>query len=305
MKKAFVILFLLIISTCSNVLANPSEPLKSTISMDDEVVFSNEKKNVLFGLKDKSGNIIVDAQYKKLIRVGNSAWIINKKNKYGMIDCSGNILVEPKFRHVDRMLGKYVKLGNENNYGVYNEFGEAIIPNEYMSVDLLFGGMFLIKKNYKYGVTDRNGKLILNTVFDDIYMPKPNIMRIQYNGQWYEIEQIVSGEFQLPDDVKNIKENSDFRVTKFVTDPITASGYSAVTFTDYILKIFSSISPSHEETIDELMFSQGADTVNIFIKCSWLPKYPFTFAKKYYHNIRTPNNGPLNNVKNELKQKMD
>lgn len=305
MKKAFVILFLLIISTCSNVLANPSEPLKSTISMDDEVVFSNEKENVLFGLKDKSGNIIVDAQYKKLIRVGNSAWIINKKNKYGMIDCSGNILVEPKFRHVDRMLGKYVKLGNENNYGVYNEFGEAIIPNEYMSVDLLFGGMFLIKKNYKYGVADRNGKLILKTVFDDIYMPKPNIMRIQYNGQWYEIEQIVSGEFQLPDDVKNIKENSDFRVTKFVTDPITASGYSAVTFTDYILKIFSSISPSHEETIDELMFSQGADTVNIFIKCSWLPKYPFTFAKKYYHNIRTPNNGPLSNVKNELKQKMD
>lgn len=305
MKKAFVILFLLMISTCSNVLANPSEPLKSTISMDDEVVFSNDKKNVLFGLKDKSGNIIVDAQYKKLIRVGNSAWIINKKNKYGMIDCAGNILVEPKFRHVDRMLGKYVKLGNENNYGVYNEFGEAIIPNEYMSVDLLFGGMFLIKKNYKYGVTDRNGKLILKTIFDDIYMPKPNIMRIQYNGQWYEIEQIVSGEFQLPDDVKNIKENSDFRVTKFVTDPITASGYSAVTFTDYILKIFSSISPSHEETIDELMFSQGADTVNIFIKCSWLPKYPFTFAKKYYHNIRTPNNGPLNNVKNELKQKMD
>lgn len=305
MKKAFVILFLLMISTCSNVLANPSEPLKSTISMDDEVVFSNDKKNVLFGLKDKFGNIIVDAQYKKLIRVGNSAWIINKKNKYGMIDCSGNILVEPKFRHVDRMLGKYVKLGNENNYGVYNEFGEAIIPNEYMSVDLLFGGMFLVKKNYKYGVVDRNGKLILNTIFDDIYMPKPNIMRIQYNGQWYEIEQIVSGEFQLPDDVKNIKENSDFRVTKFVTDPLTASGYSAVTFTDYILKIFSSISPSHEETIDELMFSQGADTVNIFIKCSWLPKYPFTFAKKYYHNIRTPNNGPLNNVKNELKQKMD
>lgn len=305
MKKAFVILFLLMISTCSNVLANPSEPLKSTISMDDEVVFSNDKKNVLFGLKDKSGNIIVDAQYKKLIRVGNSAWIINKKNKYGMIDCAGNILVEPKFRHVDRMLGKYVKLGNENNYGVYNEFGEAIIPNEYMSVDLLFGGMFLVKKNYKYGVVDRNGKLILNTIFDDIYMPKPNIMRIQYNGQWYEIEQIVSGEFQLPDDVKNIKENSDFRVTKFVTDPLTASGYSAVTFTDYILKIFSSISPSHEETIDELMFSQGADTVNIFIKCSWLPKYPFTFAKKYYHNIRTPNNGPLSNVKNELKQKMD
>lgn len=273
--------------------------------MNEITVFSNEKGS-LFGLKVKnSDEIIVDAKYKKLIRLGNSSWIINQKNKYGLIDCSGKILVEPKYRHVDRMLGKYVKLGNENSYGVYNEKGENIIPNEYMSVDMLFGEMFLIKKNYKYGVTDKNGKIILNTIFDDIYMPKPNIMRIEYNGQWYEIEQIAGGEIVLPEDVKNIKENSDFRVTEFVKAPITASGYSAVTFTDYFLKLFSSISPSHEETIDELMFSQGADTVNIFIKCTWLPKYPFTFAKKYYHNIRTPNNGPLSNVKSDLKKKLE
>ena len=52
------------------------------------------------------------------------------------------------------------------------------------------------------------------------------------------------------------------------------------------------------------MLSQGAETVNIFIKFTWLPMYPVTFAKKYYHNLRTPNNGPLNDVRNELKQKM-
>ena len=52
------------------------------------------------------------------------------------------------------------------------------------------------------------------------------------------------------------------------------------------------------------MFSQGAETVNILIKFTWLPKYPFTFAKKYYNNLRTPNNGPLSNVKYGLKQKM-
>ena len=273
--------------------------------MNDLTVYSTCDKKNLFGLKDKAGNIIVEAQYKKLIRLGNTSWIINKKNKYGIIDCSGNYLVEPKYRHVDRMLGKYAKLGNENDYGVYNENGENIIPNEYMAINLLFGEMFLIKKNYKYGVADKNGKIILNTIFDEIYMPQPNIMRIEYNGQWYEIEQIAGGEIKLPEDVKNIKTNSNFRVTEFVKDPLTASGYSAVTFTDYFLKIFSSISPSHEETIDELMLSQGADTVNIFIKCTWLPKYPFTFAKKYYHNIRTPNNGPLSNVKSDLKKKLD
>lgn len=304
MKKLILTLFLVLLFSSQNTFAQTQEPLKAQLTMQDVVVFSNNK-NTLFGLKDKSGNIVVDAQYKKLIRLGTSSWIINKKNKYGIMDSSGNILVEPKFRHVDRMMLKYVKLGNENDYGVYDEKGEIILPNEYMTINMLFGGMFLIKKNYKYGVADRNGNIILKPIFDEIYMPKPNIMRIEYNGQWYEIEQIAGGEIELPEDVKNIKENKNFKVTEFVKDPLTASGYSAVTFTDYFLKIFSSISPSHEETIDELMLSQGADTVNIFIKCTWLPKYPFTFAKKYYHNIRTPNNGPLSNVKSDLKKKLD
>lgn len=304
MKKLVLTLFLVLLFSSQNTFAQTQEPLKAQLTMQDVVVFSNDK-NTLFGLKDKSGNIVVDAQYKKLIRLGTSSWIINKKNKYGIMDSSGNILVEPKFRHVDRMMLKYVKLGNENDYGVYDEKGEIILPNEFMTINMLFGGMFLIKKNYKYGVADRNGNIILKPIFDEIYMPKPNIMRIEYNGQWYEIEQIAGGEIELPEDVKNIKENRNFKVTEFVKDPLTASGYSAVTFTDYFLKIFSSISPSHEETIDELMLSQGADTVNIFIKCTWLPKYPFTFAKKYYHNIRTPNNGPLSNVKSDLKKKLD
>ena len=304
MKKLVLTLFLVLLFSSQNTFAQTQETLKAQLTMQDVVVFSNNK-NTLFGLKDKSGNIVVDAQYKKLIRLGTSSWIINKKNKYGLMDSSGNILVEPKFRHVDRMMLKYVKLGNENDYGVYDEKGEIILPNEYMTINMLFGGMFLIKKNYKYGVADRNGNIILKPIFDEIYMPKPNIMRIEYNGQWYEIEQIAGGEIELPEDVKNIKENRNFKVTEFVKDPLTASGYSAVTFTDYFLKIFSSISPSHEETIDELMLSQGADTVNIFIKCTWLPKYPFTFAKKYYHNIRTPNNGPLSNAKSDLKKKLD
>lgn len=304
MKKLVLTLFLVLLFSSQNTFAQTQEPLKAQLTMQDVVVFSNNK-NTLFGLKDKSGNIVVDAQYKKLIRLGTSSWIINKKNKYGIMDSSGNILVEPKFRHVDRMMLKYVKLGNENDYGVYDEKGEIILPNEYMTINMLFGEMFLIKKNYKYGVADKNGNIILKPIFDEIYMPKPNIMRIEYNGQWYEIEQIAGGEIELPEDVKNIKENRNFKVTEFVKDPLTASGYSAVTFTDYFLKIFSSISPSHEETIDELMLSQGADTVNIFIKCTWLPKYPFTFAKKYYHNIRTPNNGPLSNVKSDLKKKLD
>ena len=304
MKKIFILLgLILLLNGCIYAEDNIQEPIKASVSMSDLTVFSGKKN--LFGLKDNEGNIIVEPQYKKLIRLGDSSWIVLKKNKYGLIDNNGNYIIQPKYSHVERILGKYLKIGNNNNFAIYNDKGEVIIPPEYSSIDILFGGMFLTKKNYKYGISDKNGTVLLDNIFDDIYMPKPNIMRVQYNGQWYEIEQIAGGEIQLPDDIKHIKENSDFKVTAFIKDPVTASGYSAVTFTDYFLKIFSSISPSHEDTIDELMLSQGAETVNILIKFTWLPKYPFTFAKNYYHNIRTPNNGPLSSIKNDLNQKME
>ncbi len=275
--------------------------LTSTVFAADVKVFSEKNK---FGLQDAAGNQITPAQYSKLIRLGQTGWIAQKKSKYGLINSSGDVLIPLKYRHVDRLTSKYVKFGNDNDFAVYDEFGNTIVQPQYSSVSMLFGGMFLTKKDYKYGIVDKHGRVILENKFDDIYMPKPNIMRIQYNGQWYEIEQIKSADFEMPDDIKTVKDDDNFKVTAFIKDPVTASGYSAVTFTDYFIKVFSSISPSHEETIDELMLSQGADTVSILIKMSWLPKYPWTFVKNYYHNIRTPNNGPLTNIKYELKQKM-
>ena len=297
--KRFIILVLtaFIISNC----AYAADETVNTPKNIQAIVYSQDK---MFGLKSGNGEIITKAEFKKIIRLGKTGWIIQKKNRYGIINNSGELLVKPKYRHVERLFGSFVKLGNENDFAVYNEFGEIVIPPEYTSIDMLFGGLFLTKKNYKYGVIDRQGKVILENIFDDIYMPKPNIMRIEYNGQWYQIEQIHKGDFELPEDIKDIKHDDNFKVTEFIKDPVTASGYSAVTFTDYFLKMFSSISPSHEETIDDLMLSQGAETVNIFIKFTWLPKYPFTFLKKYYHNIKTPNNGPLSGVKKDLKQKI-
>ena len=119
-----------------------------------------------------------------------------------------------------------------------------------------------------------------------------------------EIERIASEELQLPEDITTVKTDKNFKVTNLITDTGAVSGYSVLTFTDYLIKVFSSISPAHEETIDELMLSQGAETVSIFIKLSWLPKYPYTYVRKYFSNLRNPNNGPLVDVRNELKQKI-
>ena len=265
------------------------------------LVFNEDGK---FGLKHEDGSIIAEAEYKKMIRLGKSAWIIQKGSKFGVMSDEGKILVEPKYTYAERVLGKYVKLRKGSKYGIFDEMGFDVLPVEYSSIDILYGGMFLVCKNYKYGVTDFNGQIILDTIFDDIYMPQPNTMMIVYNGNKYEIQGIKTGELTLPSDIHTLKDNSDFTITEIISKPVTATGYYGVTATNYLLKIFSSISPAYEETIDELMFSKGADAADVIMKFTWLPRFPFVYVKKYYQNLTAPNNGPLSGVKSNLKKEI-
>ncbi len=257
-----------------------------------------------FGLKDNSGNIIVEAEYKKLIKLGESGWIFQKRSKFGIMSDSGKILVEPKYNYAERLLGKFAKLKKGDKYGLFDEIGFEVLPVEYSAIDLLFGGMFLTCKNYKYGVTDINGQPILENVFDDIYMPQPNRMILVYNGQQYEIEGIKGEELTLPSDIRSLADTSEIAIKELITKPGVTTGYYSVTATNYFLKIFSSISPAYEDTIDELMFSKGADAAGVIMKFSWLPRFPFVYVKKYIQNLTAPNNGPLSGVKSNLKKEL-
>lgn len=298
--------FLVMLITCFLILPACAEVHPSMGFTNDDVVLYQD--NEKWGLKEQDGSILTDAIYKKMIRVGYHSWLVQAKNdKFGLTDEKGNVIVEPKYRHCERIMGKYAKLGNSNDFGLYDEYGKIIIPHKYQKIDLLFGRMFLTYKNYKYGVMNFEGKVLLDNEFDDIYMPSKSVMRILYKGEWYEIEKADSGALVLPENAREhiYDEDSGINLYKFIKETGVISGYSVLTFSDYILKIVSSISPAHEETIDDLMLSYGADTINIYKKFSWLPKYPITYAQKYYRIIRNPNSGPLTDFRNDLKRKMN
>ena len=271
--------------------------LTNVVSASQVTVYSDDGK---FGLKSDT-NVITEAQYKKLIPLGETSYIALKGYKYGIVNNKGEVILDFKYSHANRILGKFVKFQNHKGVGLYDEYAKEIITQEQDSIELLHGGMFLVSNKYKYGVTDFNGTVLISNVCDDIYMPKPNVMRIRYKGEWFEIEQVNSMTLTLPKDVQSIKENSDFKITKLVTSPIMASKYSLVATTDYSLKIFSSISPAYEATIDELMLSQGADAISVITRVSWIPMFPFVYAKNYYKTFRNPNNGPLSEIKNSIK----
>lgn len=300
MKRFVVILGCLLLTNNMNI---AQEIEQTQISGRDLTTFSQNER---WGFKDKNGNIIVEPIYKKLIRLGDSSWIVqNKRNKFGLIDNCGNVIVPIKYNHADRLVTKFAKFGNTYDYGVYDEYGNTIVEPKFSKIDILYGKMFLTYKNYKYGIVGFDGKTILENEFEDIYMPKPNVMRIKYQGRWIELEQVNADTLTLPADAKhNLATKEDLDLRNIVVNTGVVSGYSVLTFSDYVIKLFSSISPAHEDTVDELMLSQGADTMNIFMKLTWLPKYPFVYVRKYYENVRNPNNGPLTDIRDELKQQI-
>jgi len=305
MKKFIVILSLFFIFTgavfADEVQGVVQDEIQDAVLSTTSVEIFQDKN--CFGLKSETGEILVMPVFRKLIKIGDLAWIAQKNSRFGLIDKSGSYLVEPKYRFADRMFGKYAKLGNGKDYGLYDETGYAVIAPEYSVIEPLRGGMFLINKNYKYGVLNSKGEELLPNIFDSIYMQDRNTMRVKYEGQWYELNE--PSHTELSDDItKLICGNKEFTITKIITSPAAASGYSAVTATNYFLKVFSALSPSYEQTIDELVYSQGADAVGILMNFSWLPKFPYTYAKNYYNNIKAPNTGPLNNIRGELKNRI-
>ena len=300
MKRFVVILGCLLLTNNMNI---AQEIEQTKISGRDLTTFSQNER---WGFKNKNCNIVVEPIYKKLIRLGDSSWIVqNKRNKFGLIDNCGNVIVPIKYNHADRLVTKFAKFGNTYDYGVYDEYGNTIVEPKFSKIDILYGKMFLTYKNYKYGIVGFDGKTILENEFEDIYMPKPNVMRIKYQGRWIELEQVNADTLTLPADAKhNLATKEDLDLRNIVVNTGVVSGYSVLTFSDYVIKLFSSISPAHEDTVDELMLSQGADTMNIFMKLTWLPKYPFVYVRKYYENVRNPNNGPLTDIRDELKQQI-
>lgn len=314
-KLSIILLSILLIQTgaIAETISSSIDEFPTLNSSNDPIFVTEEQtpqkvkvfcENNRFGLKDENDNIIVPAEYQKMIMVGKNGWIIQKKNKFGLMNSNGDILLETKYRHVDRVLGRFVKIGNDNDFGIYDEYGKEIIPPNYNSIDLLYGRMFLTYKNFRYGVSDFNGNVLIPNICDDIYMPTKDLMKVKYLGSWYEINDVSAEKLAMPETITEFNKVSTSKVTDIVADTGAISGYSLLTFSDYLIKVFSSVSPAHEEAIDDLILSHGVDTIDILKKFTWVPKYPVTFAKKYYVHVRNPFNGPLSDIRYGIRKRL-
>ena len=120
-------------------------------------VYSCDKK---FGLK-QAGVEITKPEYNKMIRLGDNAWIVQKRHKYGLIDNSGKIIIPIKYRWADRVASDLVKFGNDNDYGIYN------VVYGFVTMFTVFNATFTagINRYYNYEL-GKNGLLGVKKVYN-------------------------------------------------------------------------------------------------------------------------------------------
>ncbi|OLA94327.1 MAG: hypothetical protein BHW64_04315 [Candidatus Melainabacteria bacterium LEY3_CP_29_8] len=132
---------------------------------------SNEMKiytdnNKVFGIKRQDNDeIIIQPEYKKIIRLGDSSFIVQKRNKFGLIDLNGNIKNKFEYKDVNYLAND---INDSNGKILTLRYYTDDWKNEYVDAyDLSTGKKILQKYNDintddgKWFIAQKDGTLYL------------------------------------------------------------------------------------------------------------------------------------------------
>lgn len=186
MKKSLLLVFLIAIIVIIALFIKGNlqkNIIEYKIADVDIYKYIKYKDNDNYGVIDRDGNIIIDANYIN-IEIPNPAkdlFICYKdEEKNEVLNSKNEVLfkeyekIEPiKLKNIASTLcyeKSVLKYKKDNAYGLIDFDGNEITKNEYNSIENLQSteGKFLVSKNNKYGIINLNGALLVKTDYDQI-----------------------------------------------------------------------------------------------------------------------------------------
>lgn len=123
----------------------------------------------LYGLVNRSGEILVDAKYTLLEQLSNPNYFrASLDGKYGVIDSEGNVVVPFEYSYVGNMKEDIIVVRDGDVYGCYNKLGKLIVPLEYEEIREYVGGMARIRYKGRFGFIDNKGEILVAPFSDDV-----------------------------------------------------------------------------------------------------------------------------------------
>ena len=205
MKKKYIILTVVIILILLVAAAGLAYYIINENAKEYEVEKVEEynyfvlKQNNLYGVIDKNGNTIINAEYDEVklpnpqkavficYKEGNTT-VFNEKNEQILAQYQN---LEPlRFKNISSSLmyeKSVLKYQQDGKYGIINFEGKQLTKPIYDEIDTLQykEGELLIKQNDKYGVININGKQLVKPEYDEIQIDEYYEENSNYKNSGY------------------------------------------------------------------------------------------------------------------------
>ena len=188
MKKKLMLIIFVIIAIAIIIalfLKGNSQKSKIEYSIKDVEVYKyiKYKDKEKYGVIDRDGNIIIDANYIE-IEIPNpekDIFVCYKDKENSEVLNSKKETLFKEYEKVESIKLKNIastlcyeksvlKYKKDNAYGLIDFDGNILTKNEYTSIENLQSteGKFLVSKNDKYGIINLNGAILVKTEYDQI-----------------------------------------------------------------------------------------------------------------------------------------
>jgi hypothetical protein len=117
-----------------------------------------------WGFINKSGKLVVDAQYPLVYPYQNNIAVVKDANKfYTFIDKEGNQLFNEKFPYASTFRDGLALVSRDKAFGYINTKGETVIPNKYFYAQPFQKGLALVindKEKLRFQVINTKGEVV-------------------------------------------------------------------------------------------------------------------------------------------------
>lgn len=131
---------------------------------EDSAVFVT--KDMKFGFVDKTGKIVINAQFDEANYFCEGLAAIKLKDKYGFIDKTGKIVINPQFEIVGDFSEGKAMFKNGKQYGYIDQKGAYVINPQFDQAGKFSEGMANIVSGKVVGYIIEDGKIEINPQFD-------------------------------------------------------------------------------------------------------------------------------------------
>lgn len=171
LNKSAIAVAVGIFAGCFAVSAQAAHPMfdKVVARYDHNISWEQARENVLapkeffvaekddkYCLLDRNGQVILPAEYDKIVKFNEKSIFLKKDGKDGLADFYGNIILPVEYDEIKPFQEGLILVEKDGKRGIAESDGSVTVPVEYDKI-YLQNNKFYVKKNKRHGILARDG----------------------------------------------------------------------------------------------------------------------------------------------------